>query len=606
MPAVGDQHQAGIVNPFEEPQTRVSAYTADEIATLQYRLDKQLGPEYISNRQGPGGGRVHYLAADKVINLANEVLGFNGWSSSIQNIQVDFVDENPQTARVSLGLSVIMRVTLRDGTFHEDVGYGHIENAKGKAAAFEKAKKEGTTDALKRTLRNFGNVLGNCIYDKDYLSKVTRVKPMPVKFDEQNLYRHGDKNRLNRIEAAPTISPVQTMAQITAPPRPASVPPGGIKSAPSAAVQQIAAAASGNNSRAASPAPVIDSMDDLDNLMDDIDDADLCMAEEGHPDEIVLPGTTEAPNGGNPHSSGNSNQGPQMYNKSVYQPAAPQTPVHNSRSMPVKTNGNGPAAANRGMPPTRAPQFNQNTNPTGPNGQMHTNGEPGPGPGPPRLPNGNEPVGFFSARAVSQLPETAINNPSAVPAAQYVFNPKAESPSIRKTPGVDHNSSKPVARNLQHVPPASSQQQQQQQQPSGPAAPHQHMHQQHQGAQQSPSLQRATGPATRSVSGAGAGANLLNPHLDHTRRIGAPPAAAGSPLGNRGQYRPPKMMKRPPQGAPQYPQLQHQQQYNQPQHQQNGPAAAQVGRQALSEVTNNNPMVAGGQVGPDNKRPRLT
>src|SRR5438034_9181935 len=62
----------------------------------------------------------------------------------------------------------------------EDIGYGHIENCKGKAAAFEKAKKEGTTDALKRALRNFGNVLGNCVYDKDYLSKVTKVKVAPV------------------------------------------------------------------------------------------------------------------------------------------------------------------------------------------------------------------------------------------------------------------------------------------------------------------------------------------------------------------------------------------------------------------------------------------
>jgi len=63
----------------------------------------------------------------------------------------------------------------------QDIGYGHIENCKGKAAAFEKAKKEGTTDALKRALRNFGNVLGNCIYDKDYVSKVTKVKSAPVR-----------------------------------------------------------------------------------------------------------------------------------------------------------------------------------------------------------------------------------------------------------------------------------------------------------------------------------------------------------------------------------------------------------------------------------------
>ena len=58
---------------------------------LQNRLDKQLGPEYISSRPGAGGAKVHYIAAEKVINLANEVFGFNGWSSELREQKVDFV-----------------------------------------------------------------------------------------------------------------------------------------------------------------------------------------------------------------------------------------------------------------------------------------------------------------------------------------------------------------------------------------------------------------------------------------------------------------------------------------------------------------------------------
>lgn len=88
---VGEQHNHAAAYPFEEIKPHVSEYTAAEIATLASRLEKQLGPEYISSRAGPGGGKVHYLSADKCINLANEVFGFNGWSSSIQTIQVDFV-----------------------------------------------------------------------------------------------------------------------------------------------------------------------------------------------------------------------------------------------------------------------------------------------------------------------------------------------------------------------------------------------------------------------------------------------------------------------------------------------------------------------------------
>lgn len=152
---------------------------------------------------------MHYLTAEKCITLANEVFGFNGWSSSIQNIQVDFADENPQTQRVSIGLSVIVRVTLRDGTSHEDIGYGSIENAKGKAMAFEKAKKEGTTDGLKRALRSFGNVLGNCIYDQDYVKQVTKLKAQPFrKFDQDNLHRHGDFVKKDIVKTEPVSNPV--------------------------------------------------------------------------------------------------------------------------------------------------------------------------------------------------------------------------------------------------------------------------------------------------------------------------------------------------------------------------------------------------------------
>jgi DNA repair and recombination protein RAD52 len=192
MPAPGDQHTAW-ANPFEEGKPRESEWTQSEISAISSKLDKQLGPEYISARSGPGGMRVHYLAAEKVITLANEVFGFNGWSSSIQNIQVDFADENPQTQKVSIGLSVIVRVTLRDGTYHEDIGYGSIENARNKAMAFEKAKKEGTTDGLKRALRSFGSVLGNCVYDQEYLKQVTKIKvPPSKKFSADNLHRHAD------------------------------------------------------------------------------------------------------------------------------------------------------------------------------------------------------------------------------------------------------------------------------------------------------------------------------------------------------------------------------------------------------------------------------
>ena len=52
----------------------------------------------------------------------------------------------------------------------------NVSNAKSKGLALEKAKKEAVTDALKRTFRLFGNAMGNCLYDKEYLTNVKKIK----------------------------------------------------------------------------------------------------------------------------------------------------------------------------------------------------------------------------------------------------------------------------------------------------------------------------------------------------------------------------------------------------------------------------------------------
>ncbi|KAI0967386.1 hypothetical protein F4678DRAFT_475334 [Xylaria arbuscula] len=523
-----------ITNPFEEAKPRISEFTAAEIATLQVRLEKQLGPEYLSSRSGPSGQKVHYIAAEKCIALANEVFGFNGWSSSIQNIQVDFVDENPQTLKISLGLSVIVRVTLRDGTFHEDIGYGHIENCKGKAAAFEKAKKEGTTDALKRALRNFGNVLGNCIYDKDYLSKVTKIKVGATKFDEENLYRHSDFAKKEQ---------------------------GIVKIEPKAV-------ADGHGDRG--NASVISDALALEEEFGDFDMADFGVTEEGHPDEVVLPGSHDHVAHSSDKSqtafSGNAsdrNRTPMngmpprpMHPPSrpaVPPPRLPQTPNHQANHQPHRTGGQFQGRPN---PQPQPPRQNTHTNiaaqQAAANRRVMTP-PPNAASRPPNSmnpPNGapNEPATFFSARAVKDVPETADPGTAIImERGAKLFDPRAESPSIRKTPGIDHKSSKPLSRGGVHVPPVKREPDQQQR----PAS---------------------NGPP-----------NVVNPSLNQMRQIGVP-GGGGSPLGNRGQYRPPTM-KRPAPG---------------------GPDGGGGNRTPLTEVSSNGPPAGVGGAVADSKRQKTT
>ncbi|KAG6916747.1 hypothetical protein DXG01_005567 [Tephrocybe rancida] len=197
-PAVGNHSMGDYSFSFGSAQPsffnpELSEATTLKIAALQAKLNQRLGPEYISQRPGPGGGpKLTYAEGWKIINLANEVFGFNGWSSNVVSLTTDFIDYNEESRRYTVGTTAIIRVTLRDGVFHEDIGYGMLENSKSKGAALDKCKKEAVTDGLKRALRNFGNLLGNCLYDKTYTQEVVKIKVPQPKFDKSELHRRPE------------------------------------------------------------------------------------------------------------------------------------------------------------------------------------------------------------------------------------------------------------------------------------------------------------------------------------------------------------------------------------------------------------------------------
>ncbi|KAF7719130.1 Uncharacterized protein PECH_001759 [Penicillium ucsense] len=424
-------------NPFEEPERRMSEYTAMQIATLQARLDRKLGPEYISSRPGAAGQKVHYLSADKCINLANEVFGFNGWSSSIQRVDIDFVDENENTGKVSLGLSVIVRVTLKDGSFHEDIGYGHIENCKGKAAAFEKSKKEGTTDALKRALRNFGNVLGNCVYDKDYLSKVTKIKTAPARWDVNELHRHPDFAPLKK-----EIVPKSRLSEDDDLPLPRPSEP------------------------ARSAIPSHTAIDGDGEFGSDVfDEADFVVTHTGNPDEIVIePEQPQQPPTPLNRSYPQAVPARSRFDSNAVTPSKPErwSGANNPGTRQIlpphpRQQPHPPPDQQRGIQAQGAPRIAANANPNAiPPSVNNSNPPPQIKREPISIPNqdsSNQPpptVGFFSARAADQLRDNP--NAAAIPGSQ--FDPHAESPSIRKTAGIDHTKTVALVRSGNGVSPA--------------------------------------------------------------------------------------------------------------------------------------------------------
>lgn len=66
-------------------------FTEEEWRGVSDNLQKQLGPEYLAQRPGPSGRPLTYIEGKTAINIANDIFGFNGWSTEIKDTTIDFV-----------------------------------------------------------------------------------------------------------------------------------------------------------------------------------------------------------------------------------------------------------------------------------------------------------------------------------------------------------------------------------------------------------------------------------------------------------------------------------------------------------------------------------
>lgn len=65
--------------------TGLSPQTSERVDRIQAILSKKLGPEFLSTRQGGGGTKLTYIEGWRVINLANDIFGYNGQSSRVSH-----------------------------------------------------------------------------------------------------------------------------------------------------------------------------------------------------------------------------------------------------------------------------------------------------------------------------------------------------------------------------------------------------------------------------------------------------------------------------------------------------------------------------------------
>eukprot|EP00049_Salpingoeca_infusionum_P006280 m.104534 g.104534 ORF g.104534 m.104534 type:complete len:313 (-) comp13260_c0_seq15:437-1375(-) len=188
-------------------------FASDERDRIQRSLNMKLSEEFISYRPGAGGSEVAYIQQWMLFDIANNTFGFNGWSTAIKDVAVDYADK--RGSKYEVGVCATVRVSLKDGSFHEDIGYGN-SSMPTRHQAMEKAKKQAVTDATKRALKMFGQVFGQCLNDKDYQKFIkprAKQRARQPKADMEHSLMQASQLMSNTPMAAP-----QTPTQATQPP----------------------------------------------------------------------------------------------------------------------------------------------------------------------------------------------------------------------------------------------------------------------------------------------------------------------------------------------------------------------------------------------------
>lgn len=151
--------------------------------------------------------KLSYLEGFDIIDTANSIFGFGGWAYTISSLEQVSQEVNANQ-NVVICYKAIVKIDVYDidhSTMisRQDVGFG-TGVARILADAHENSAKEAVTDALKRSLRSFGNQFGNSLYDKSRSVAQNTPSNMPNAPANQNA-------GFGQNQAIPNQAPSQAM-----------------------------------------------------------------------------------------------------------------------------------------------------------------------------------------------------------------------------------------------------------------------------------------------------------------------------------------------------------------------------------------------------------
>lgn len=77
------------------------------------------------------------IACSSNRNIDQLSSSFNGWSDRIMNVNVDYSEQ--ELSQWCVGVTAIVRVILKDGSYHENIGFAEAKNLS-RGAAIQEAK----------------------------------------------------------------------------------------------------------------------------------------------------------------------------------------------------------------------------------------------------------------------------------------------------------------------------------------------------------------------------------------------------------------------------------------------------------------------------------
>lgn len=153
----------------DDERVTLSQWALVKIGTFQSRLEMVL-----RNREQRGQKKflLSSVATAELLRLANEVFGFNGWSSQIISCEQEEEKFDQEKSVYSMKHVATVRLILQDGVFIDAQGTGESTNIAQKHICLSNCKKMAITNGIRNGLLGLKDML----FTHEELIKVEKIK----------------------------------------------------------------------------------------------------------------------------------------------------------------------------------------------------------------------------------------------------------------------------------------------------------------------------------------------------------------------------------------------------------------------------------------------